>query len=212
MAASPRRIGTLMWRYRGVVAVVMLIAAVFFAGLYRVADGAEKHSYNVGAVPPTTVKLTTGRTYEISLRGGRAALEARGLRPKDAHCSWSLGSSDVWQPLTVTPLSEDVRPTHAVATFIAPASGPVRIDCAEWGAVYVDDADNSGWDYAGLFVVLTALCLFLCVALGASALYARSSHSARAHRSGDGDEVESRVDILHGHGEVSGSDAGDVAG
>lgn len=207
MAGRPRQIGAFAWRYRGVIAIVMLIAALLFAGLYRVADGAEKHSYNVGAIPPATVKLTAGRTYEISLRGGRAALEARGFSPKDVRCSWSLGSTDVWQPLTVTPLSEDVRPTHAVATFVAPVSGSVRIDCAEWGAVYVDDADNSGWDYAGLFLVLTAVCLFLFVALGASALYARS---ARASGSGDGDEVERAVDVLRGHGEVRGSDGGDV--
>lgn len=210
MAGSPRRIGVLAWRYRGIGAVVMVIAAVFFAGLYRVADSAEKHSYNVGAVPPTTVKLTAGRTYEISLPGGRAALLARGFSPKDARCSWSPGSSDVWQPLTVTPLSSDLRPTHAIATFVAPVGGRVHIDCAEWGAVYVDDADNSGWDYAGLFVVLTAICLFLAVALGASALYARSSRSVRATGRGDGDEVERRVDILDRHGEVSGPDAGDV--
>lgn len=162
-------------RFRAVIAVVLLLAAVLFGGLYRVADSLEKHSYNSGAVPPDTVTLTQGRTYQISVPGGRKALDKRGISTKAGLCSLSQPSG-VTENLTVTPLSNDVRPTNAIATFVAPLSGPVHIDCGPWGAVYIDDADNTGWDYAGLFLLLTAICLTLAVALGLSALYARHGH------------------------------------
>ncbi|HEY3091076.1 MAG TPA: hypothetical protein VGJ59_23765 [Jatrophihabitantaceae bacterium] len=190
-------VGSFVLRYRGVIAVVLLLAAVLFGGLYRVADGVEKHSYNSGAVPPDTVQLTQGRTYQISVPGGRKALAKRGISTSVAQCSVTLRSG-VSQNLTVTPLSNDVRPTNALATFVAPVSGSVHLDCGPWGAVYVDDADNTGWDYAGLFLLLTAICLTLAVALGLSALYARHD-----------DEVQRGVGAGAGDHEVAGPDGGD---
>lgn len=184
-------------RFRGVIAVALLLAAVLFGGLYRVADGLEKHSYNSGAAPPDTVTLTQGRTYQISVPGGRKALARQGISTKVAQCSLSQPSGNT-QTLTVTLLSNDVRPTNAIATFVAPLSGPVHINCGPWGAVYVDDADNTGWDYAGLFLLLTAICLTLAVALGLSALYARH-----------GDQVERGVEVGVGDHEVGRGDGGD---
>jgi hypothetical protein len=172
-------VGSFVMRFRGVIAVVLLVAAVLFGGLYRVADGLEKHSYNSGAVPPDTVKLTEGRTYQISVPGGRKALAERGISASVGQCSVTQPSG-VTKNLSVTPLSDDVRPTNAIATFVAPFSGPVHLDCGQWGAVYVDDADNSQWDYAGLFLLLTAICLTLAVAFGLSALYARQGDQVRS--------------------------------
>lgn len=189
--------GSFVIRYRGVLAVVLLLAAVLFGGLYRVADGLEKHSYNSGAVPPDTVELTQGRTYQISVPGGRKALAKRGISTAAAQCSVTQPSG-VSQHLSVTLLSSDVRPTNAIATFVAPVSGSVRLDCGQWGAVYVDDADNAGWDYAGLFLLLTAICLTLAVALGLSALYARH-----------GDQVEGGVGVATGDHDVGHGDGGD---
>jgi hypothetical protein len=197
-----RSLGAFVMRRRGVLAVVLLLAAVLFGGLYRVADGAEKHSYNAGAVPPQTVKLTSGHQYEISVPGGRNALAKRGISAKAAECSLSPdgGSST---PLTVSPISDDVRPTNALATFVSPVSGRVHLDCGQWGAVYVDDADDSGWDFAGLFLVLTAICLTCGLALGLSALYA-----ARTAR--DDQEIQRRVSVFGADHEVGTGDPGDV--
>jgi hypothetical protein len=190
-------VGSFVLRYRGVIAVVLLVTAALFGGLYRVADGLEKHSYNSGAVPPDTVKLTQGRTYQISVPGGRKALAKRGISTSVAQCSVTL-QSGVSQNLAVTPLSNDVRPTNALATFVSPVSGSVHLDCGPRGAVYVDDADNTGWDYAGLFLLLTVICLTLAVALGLSALYARHD-----------DQVQRRVRAGAGDHEVAGPDGGD---
>src|SRR5213080_3623067 len=139
MARSMHSAGGLMMRRRGVIAGALIAATVLLAGLYRVAGGTEHHSYNAGAVPPMTVKLTNGHTYEISVPGGRDALKKRGISTQVAQCSWTQGSSGK-RVLKVTPLSADVRATHAIATFTSPVSGTVHIDCAGWGAVYVDGA------------------------------------------------------------------------
>jgi hypothetical protein len=193
-------------RYKGPIAVALIIATVLFAGLYRVANGVEKHSYNAGAVPPTTVELTSGHNYEISVPGGRKALINRGVAVTPAQCSWS-NSAVTGQQVPVTVLSADVRPTHALATFTSPVSGRVHIDCAGWGAVYVDDSDNSGWDYAGLFLVLTTVCLTLAVAVGLSSMYPRSTWSPRNRH-----QVETGVEPLAAQREVGGTDGGDVSG
>jgi hypothetical protein len=207
MARAVRRAGQFIMRYRGVVAAVLIAAAVLLTGLYRVADGAEHHSYNAGAVPPMTVKLTSGHTYEISVPGGRDALKKRGISTQVAQCSWTQGPSGK-RILKVTPVSADVRATHAIATFTSPVSGAVHIDCAGWGAAYVDDADDSGWDYAGLFLLLATTCLTAAVALGISALYARGT-SQRAARYDD--EIETGVETLAADPEVGGADGGYVA-
>jgi len=196
-----RSFGQLVMRRRGPIAVVLLLAGVLFAGLYRVADGIEKHSYNSGAVPPQTVQLTSGRQYEISVPGGRKALETRGIAVTASQCSLTPdGSGPV--PVTVTLISTDVRPTNALATFVSPVSGRAHLDCGAWGAVYVDDSDDSGWDYSGLFIVLTTIFLTLGVALGLSALYARSAR--------DDEEIERRIGFLGGDHEVGPGDSDDV--
>jgi hypothetical protein len=197
-----RSLGAFVMRRRGVLAVMLLLAAVLFGGLYRVADGMERHSYNAGAVPPQTVKLTSGHQYEISVPGGRKTLANRGVSTTAADCSLSQNGG-VSTPLTVTPISADVRPTNALATFVSPVSGQVHLDCGPWGAVYVDDADDSGWDFAGLFLVLTAICLTCGLALGLSALYA--ARSAR-----DDDEIQRGVGVLGADHEVGAGDADDV--
>jgi hypothetical protein len=197
-----RSLGAFVMRRRGVLAVVLLLAAVLFGGLYRVADGMERHSYNAGAVPPQTVKLTSGHRYEISVPGGRKALANRGISATAADCSLSQAGG-VSTPLTVTVISTDVRPTNALATFVSPVSGQVHLDCGPWGAVYVDDADDSGWDFAGLFLVLTAICLTGGLALGLSALYA--ARSAR-----DDDEIQRRVGAFGADHEVGPRNADDV--
>src|SRR6266508_2967721 len=207
MARRMHRAGGPIMRHRGIVATMLIGATVLLAGLYRVADGSEHHSYNAGAVPPMTVKLTNGHSYEISVPGGRDTLKKRGISTQVAQFSCTQGSSGK-RVLNVKPLSTDVRATHAIATFTFSVSAKVHIDCAGWGAVYVDDADDSEWDYAGLFLLLTTICLTAAVALGISALYARGT-SLRAARYDD--EIEAGVEPFAADPEVGSTDGGHVA-
>ena len=200
-AAGLQAFGAFVMRRRGIIAVVLLFGAVLFGGLYRVADSVEKHSYNTGATPPDKVRLTAGHRYEISVPGGRKELAKRGISTSTAQCSLTQ-SGTLESILTVELISADVRPTNALASFTSPVSARVHIDCGPWGAVYVDDADDSGWDYSGLFLVLAAAFLTASVALGLSALYARTAR--------DDDEIERRVGIVGGRHEVGPGDVDDV--
>jgi hypothetical protein len=195
-----RSFGDWVLRRRGILAVVVLLAGALCGGLYRVSDGAEKHSYNAGAVPPETVRLTVGHRYEISVPGGRKALQKRGIVTTSAQCSVTPDGG-VEVPLAVTVLSNDVRPTNALANFVSPISGRVHLDCGSWGAVFVDDSDDSGWDYAGLWLVLAAIFLTAGVALGLSALYTRTARQD--------EEIERRLRV-GAHHEVGPGDADDV--
>ncbi|HEY3632971.1 MAG TPA: hypothetical protein VGL21_18860 [Jatrophihabitantaceae bacterium] len=195
-----RAFGAWVIRHRGVLAVALLLGAVLFGGLFRVADGAERHSYNSGATPPDTVRLTAGHKYEVSVPGGRKALQKRGVETTSGQCSVTQDGG-VAVPLAITVLSPDVRPTNALGNFVAPIGGRVHIDCGSWGAVFVDDSDDSSWDFAGLWLVLAAIFLTGGVALGLSALYARTAC--------DDDEVERRLRV-GGHYEVGPDNAGDV--
>ena len=196
-----RSFGGWVMRRRAVLAVVLLFAAVLCGGLYRVADGVERHSYNKGATPPDTVRLTAGHRYEISVSGGRKALQKRGVDTATAQCS-ATPSDAAEVPLTVTVLSNDVRPTNALGNFLSPISGRVHLDCGQWGAVFVDDADDSNWDFAGLWLVFTAIFLTSGVALGLSALYARTT--------GRDEEIERRLRVGGAHYEVGPGDADDL--
>ena len=62
----------------GVGVVVMLAAVVVFAGSRLVASG-QSHSYDAGATPPQTVRLTAGKQYQLSSPTGVPALQRDGL-------------------------------------------------------------------------------------------------------------------------------------
>ena len=202
-AARPRRNAV------GSVAVVLLLLGIVFAGLYRIADGSERHSYNAGALAPDYVHVTAGKQYEISTPGGVPALLEHGVAVGQIMCSYRLGAGSS-SALSVTSLGASTRTVHAVGTFIAPVTGAVHIDClALTSGVFVDDADDAAPDPAGAFILVSTISFTLGAALGLSALYRRSTA-----RRGKHDQVERGVDVgalPAEHGEVLGPDGGDVA-
>ncbi len=161
-------------RRTGLAAIVLLLGAALAGGLYRVADAAEHHAYNSGALPAASYQLTEGRTYQISTPGGLADLTRRHVDVAAPACTWSTGTA-ASQHLRVTALGSDAKANHVVATFVAPAGGPVRIACAGWGPVMVDDADSATWDVAGLLLVVTVILLTAGTAVGLGALYRHST-------------------------------------
>jgi hypothetical protein len=158
---------------RATIAVVLIALAVLFAVLYRIENSREDHSYNSGGSPPKNVKVTLGKQYEISTPGGMGRLLALGGLPTALNCNYTPVDGTQTRQLDTTGLATDTRTTHTVATFIAPVSGLVRIECRALGATYIDDADNVGGDPAGLFLLLCTILLTLGAALGLSVLYQR---------------------------------------
>jgi hypothetical protein len=151
--------------------VLLLVAAALYFALFAVSRSSGHHAYDSGTAP-TTVTLTAGKQYQLAARGGRPALVSRGASADRPQCSWSTGSV-VGQPLTVNPLPADSRSVNVVATFVAPISDQVRITCAGWSAVFVDDSNDSPFDRAGLFLLLGTMALAAGLALGLGVLYRR---------------------------------------
>jgi hypothetical protein len=168
----------------GVLGGVLMAMAALFAACYRIAESSGSHSFDPGAQPPAVVRLTEGDMYQLSVPGGPAGLTKAGADPNAPRCTWS--SAGVTSAvLAVQPLGADSKAIHAVATFVAPVTGRVRIDCANWGEVFVDDADGAGTDLAGIFVLAATCALTIGGALVMWALW-RGEVAAAASRPGRG--------------------------
>jgi hypothetical protein len=166
---------------RGVIAVVLIVLGlILFAG-YLVFNGSEHHSFNAGATPPSAVHVTEGKTYEISTPGGIPSLLHRHLDPNSITCQYTTVDGSVHQQ-QVSPLGSGSRTTHAVATFVADSTGSIHLSCTGLSAgTFVDDADNSPADPAGLLLLLSTIAFALAVPFGLSYLYRRSLESPRNH-------------------------------
>jgi hypothetical protein len=202
-------------RSRGLSAVAatgFIIAALLFGALYRIVSGTEHHAFAPGAVAPGTVHLTQGKNYMLSVAGGVKDLQARGLDVATPQCEWSVGGG-ASQALTVTPAGASTKAVDVVATFDAPYTGDVHVDCLGWGPIFVDDADNSAPDAAGWLLLLATVSLTAGVGLGLAALRAAGPRSERAP--GQDDEVERLVHVVRDRSaddEVLGGDGGNVRG
>jgi hypothetical protein len=142
--------------------VLILLGATLWI-LYRYQSGRERHSYTTGGAPPATVHLTAGHTYWLSIAGGVDREVALGLDPRALQCT-QTGAGSAPRVLVLSPESADTKLTHQIASFVAPLTGDVHVDCDRLGAVYIDDADNS-YDYAGLWLVLTSIALAIGIPL-----------------------------------------------
>lgn len=206
LTSRHRRIGT--------AGVVLLLAGIVFAGLYRITAGTEAHAFAPGAVPPATVRVTSGDQYLISVPGGVAALQRRGTNPSTLTCQWSAPGA-ASRALEIQAAGAGTKATNAVASFTAPVTGAVHVDCTGWGAVFVDDADNAPGDLSGLYLVLCVFAFTLGAGLALSALRARfvAAHPASARPAGDDEEIERLVHVVRVRskdGEVADPDRGDV--
>lgn len=162
-------------RKRGILAVLLIALAIVFFVLYAFANRTETHSFNAGHSPPHTVRVTQGKQYEISTPDGVPGLVKRGLDPSAVTCTYQTpgGTS---APLSVSSLGSSTRATHAVATFTAPMTGEIQVQCQPLiRGTFVDDADDGAADPAGLFMLLGTISLGLGVPLGLSWAYARST-------------------------------------
>ena len=188
----------------------LIIAAVLLGALYRILSGTEHHAFAKGAVAPNAAHVTHGHTYLLSVRGGVAGLRARRVDVNRAQCQWSVGGS-ASQALIVSAAGESTKATNVVATFVAPYTGDLRVDCLGWGPMFIDDADDATGDTAGWFLLLATIALTVGVAVGLAALRSAGVESERSAR--EDDEIERLVHVVHVRSqdpEVVPTDGGDV--
>lgn len=194
-------------------ATLLVLLGLLLLGLYRVGSVTEKHSYSAGATAPATAHLTVAKTYTLAVHGGIDALQRRGVAIISPNCRWSVGGSAL-QALPVAMEKADTKATNQVATFVAPATGDVHVECAGWGAVFIDDADNASGDLAGVFLLGAVIALTLGGVLALAAAR-QAARTASAHRSpGEDDEIQAGVDVMsravRPDGEIRYGDPGDV--
>jgi hypothetical protein len=195
---------------KAIAAAVLLILGLGCGGLYRLVSGGEQHSYTAGGLPAAGAHITAGQTYLLSVHGGVRTLADRGLDPASIQCEYvSVGS--VAQRLAIVAESQDTKAANAFASFTAPFTGPVSVDCLGLGAAFIDDADNAPADLAGWYLVLAVLALTTGVALALSAMRASGLRADFGDGTlspvcGEDAEIERLVGLVHAR-----SDAGEAA-
>jgi hypothetical protein len=198
---------------RAAIAAVLLLVGVALAAGYRVVSGTQRQAFSVGAVPPSSSRVTEGKTYQLAVPGGVTALQKHRVNVTTPQCEWSLGGSGN-QLLQVTASGPNTKAINVVGTFVSPVTGDIHVDCAGWGAMYIDDADNAPADVAGWLLVLAVLALGFGAGLGVSALRMAGDDAASGRWSPrEDDEIQRLVDVVHVRsqdGEVADSDRDNV--
>jgi hypothetical protein len=153
----------------GVAVVVGMLSWV----LYGVTAGSENTSYHPNAKPPQYVQVTAKHTYWLAVPGGVHELLKAGLRPSAIKCSGAArgeGDADLHVAAVVQQDTDDPKLVNRIASFEAAFTGDLHVTCAGVGAVYVENADDAGFDWSGLFLVLASACLVVGLPLVLSGL------------------------------------------
>lgn len=159
--------------------VLLLVLAALAWAAQAFAAASAGHSWDAGSRPPATVHLTAGRSYALSTSGGSAALVTVHASTQPSLSCTYAGAARPTTALDVRALAYDQRVTHEIATFTSPVTGDVSVGCADLGAVFVDDADDAGADYAGVLVIAGAVLALGGVALTLSGLAGRPAATHR---------------------------------
>lgn len=158
---------------------LMLLTVVIFGAARLVAGD---HAYDPGATPPATVRLTQGKTYQLSTPVGVAALQKQGVLTSLA-CTWSADGQQQ-TPLAIVTTMTDPRNLRQFASVTGPVTGRVGIRCAGIDRVFVDDADGRGTDYSSILILLSIATGVAGVGLAVSGWYRIEPHP------GDSGEVD----------------------
>ena len=227
---------------RAALAGSLLLIGLLALGVWRVLSGTEPLPYDGNATPPASARVTAGQTYALAVPGGVTAMLAHGVPLASSQsgdlinlqCSWRTPGRDS-QTLSVAAEHTDTKAENTVGHFVAPITGPVHVDCAGWGSMFIPDADNRPPDLAGWALVVSVLTLTTGAAVGLSELRLavrrrrestggswradggrpgrewRPAPPDRSWPAGEQDEVErpGGVDTLAAEDEVGGADPGD---
>lgn len=205
----------LRWAARAVVPLVV-VCILGLAGWWGF-SGTQHHSYDSQSSTDDVLRLSKGQTYIVSVPGGISVLQQRGIT-LSSQCELLVGST--LTQISITAYTADSRTVNAVGTFVAPASGSAQLRCTGLSSVWVDDSDNSAFDFSGLCLLIAiftgALALVIRLQLGWLAYSGSATDqqlSDGTHRAGD--QVETGVQVVCRpvtDEEVTGGDGGDISG
>lgn len=157
---------------------VLVLFGLACWALYVQRSHSEPHAYSRGANPPAYVQLAAGETYQISIHGGVRREAQLGLDPVALQCTAARPGQAPGALRLASVEQTGSKATDQIASFASTISGSVRIQCAGIGAVYVDDAENSPFDWSGVWLVLASLALLVGLPLTLSLLRDTTLRSA----------------------------------
>lgn len=174
--------------------VLVLVGLGAWALYLSTSGGSARHSYDRGGHPPAYVKLLTGHSYEIAIHGGVNREVRLGLDPTALGCTVARTGAAA-RSLQLSAENTQTKALNTIATFVSPVSGvQVQVQCNGIGAVYVDDAEGSSFDWSGLWLVVTSIALVVGLPLALSGLRGAAVPSAAvpagAGAAGEDDQVE----------------------
>lgn len=149
--------------------LVLVFAGLVFWGVSRYIASGETHSFSPGAVAPTYVQVTSGRTYSVAVPGGVQTLAAQGRQIKTVQCTVN-GQGQAPTPLPLALESDSTKATNRIATFVAASTGLVHITCPGIAQVFVDNADGQAYDSSGPWLVIASIALAVGIPLVLSVL------------------------------------------
>lgn len=159
-----------------VVGGLLVLAGLLSWALYALSAGHERHSYTHGGNPPTYVDLVAGRTYHLAISGGSRTEQEHGLDPAKLQCSATAAGGE---PAALDVVAEtNTKAIDRIGSFTADRSGSFRVTCAGIGPVYVDDAEDAGFDWSGLWLVIASAALVVGLPLALAGLRQRPTVSA----------------------------------
>lgn len=156
-------------------AALILLGLAAWA-LYAVQSGREPHAYTAGGDPPNYVKVAAGHTYRLAIPGGVKREIALGVQPSTLQCT-AAAPGQAPGALPVTAAQTDTKATDEIGSFVSTVTATVHIECDRVGAVYVDNASDSAFDWSGVWLVLAALALVIGIPLTLSALRGLPSYT-----------------------------------
>jgi hypothetical protein len=147
----------------------LVVAGLAMWALYVKQSRSESHAYSHDGTPPNYVRLVAGDTYSIAIHGGVAREAELGLDPAVLQCT-AARSGEAPGSLQLDAHDANTKATDEIASFVSEVSGEVHIECAQVGAVYVDDAADAPFDWSGVWLVFASLALVIGLPLTVSAL------------------------------------------
>ena len=143
-----------------VAGTVLVLGGLAAWALYVQSSGDEPHAYARDGKPPAYVQVEAGKTYRISVRGGVATEARAGIAPDALTCT-AARPGQAPGALNLTTESADTKATNDIASFVSATSGRLHVECARLGTVFVDNAEDSAFDWSSLWLVLASLALVI---------------------------------------------------
>lgn len=152
-----------------VISAALVVGGLAAWALYVQASGNESTAFARDAKPPEFVQVRAGQEYRIAVPGGVATEAGAGISPESLSCFAAQPGKAPGQ-LTIIYENADTKATNDIASFVSAVNGRLHVTCTGLGTVFVANAEDTPYDWSGLWLVLASLALLIGTPLALSQL------------------------------------------